>query len=142
MLQKEILTHGGGGRQDSKALERQQPLSVFWLPLGLRKESASRCSNDEDHGGRNVLTHASAPCLFCHPDVLPAPQVMVSRLGREEGLTDSRVCHPRCYTCSLGPGSAFRANSFWLAAHLLPTPQSEHTMPLNLCEDQISLSED
>lgn len=109
MLQKEILTHGGGGRQDSKALERQQPPSVFWLPLGLRKESASTCSNDGDHGGRNVLTRASAPCLFCHPDVLPAPpgHGLTSREGRrsypQQSMSPSMLhVLPRPRLCFLG----------------------------------------
>ena len=38
LVQKETLTHGGGGRQDNQTLEKQQPVSESWLPPGLRKQ--------------------------------------------------------------------------------------------------------
>lgn len=85
LVQKETLTDGGGGRQDNQTLEKRQPVTEFWLPLGLRKQSTSRCSNDEEHEA-GMIQHTTQP-----RDVLPTPEVIVSSLKMEAGLTHSTV---------------------------------------------------
>lgn len=86
----------------------------------------------------------SAPTCFATLDVLPAPRVQAVLLGRKQAfLIASSRCHPRRHTHVLGLGSAFWASYFWLScttgSHTSLSPR--HTVSLNLCQDQVSLSE-